>query len=143
MRTPPKSSRSTRLRAICIAPLASTSTVVLSHSRLGLTIGAQVVISPCASWSRIKYALEKSPNKLETTARNTQRPIFGADENTVSWLVGITPCFVHGFSRRRCTSNHQAVIAVRIAMTMAGNIDRFSLRRVSGQPSDAEWPFGG
>ncbi len=88
------------------------------------------MISPCASCSRIKYALENKPNRLETTARNTQSPIFGADENTVSWLVGTTPCFVHGFSRRRCTSNHQAVIAVRIAMTIAGNIERVSLRRL-------------
>jgi hypothetical protein len=65
------------------------------------------------------YALENKPNKLVTTARNTHRPTFGADDVTVSWLVGITPCFVHGFSRRRCTNSHHTVMAVSIAMNMA------------------------
>src|SRR5215831_10979483 len=91
---------------------------------LGFANGAHDVSSPCASCRRMKYALANRPNRLETTARNTQSPIFGADENNVSWLVGTTPFVVHGFSRNRCTSNHQAVIAVRIAMTMAVSIGR-------------------
>src|SRR5690606_10201928 len=67
---------------------------------------------------RITYALANRPKRLETTARNTQRPTRGALGST-SVLVGTSPCSAHGFSLSRCTSSHHAAIAVSIAITMA------------------------
>src|SRR5690606_32856495 len=84
----------------------------------GSTSGCQCA-SPLWPCIRITYALANSPNRLVTTARNTQRPTRGADDVVVSWLPARTPRSAQGFSSSRWISSHHTVMAVSIAITMA------------------------